>query len=319
MEEKYRLQEKLGKSELGCSCGSSIVIVGNPDSYYFGNDEVADWVEQNQANSLQCQAFQKKNLQVNQKTDNIQPDCPPVEIVGSEQMHEIGSVPYLKFRIRIYEKLNQSGHKMYYYSPAVILQPESAVGRLNSVTQEAQLCFRVQMWNTEIEETVLAFLNGRDDKVSIHQVEMIAFQQVMLQGSCRYRLPTSWTPYHMNQSVVFSINCPSKESADVLAEQMKREPQQFAHLRIKFSLVSNKIKKQEPIFVYVINIPDKEEAIGTNSSKEAKHLLRRIESKLQDTLNRVDDLQQRLLGKKSLTTVEICQLIDTLCFRSRKG
>ena len=81
------------------SCGSSIVIVGHPDSHCMGNDQVAAWVEENRVNSL-CRAAKFKGFHVDQSYS-----------VNNWQLDEIGSVPYSNFRIRIYEKRNHVNRK----------------------------------------------------------------------------------------------------------------------------------------------------------------------------------------------------------------
>ena len=256
------------------SCGSSIVIVGHPDSHCMGNDQVAAWVEENRVNSL-CRTAKFKGFHVDQNYS-----------VNNWQLDEIGSVPYSNFRIRIYEKRNQ---QIYYYSPVVLLQTGSVVGHFNWVTQEAQVCFDVLLWNAETEETVIEFLKATGRKVSKYQVQMIPFQKLMLYGAARlpYRL-ASWTPYNMNQTVVFTMTCPSKESADALAKQMKRDPQQFAHLRVKFALDE---QVRNNVYVFSINTGP---AAQDDAVLASKHLLRKIDCKLQGTLDHVDYLQQRL-------------------------
>ena len=84
------------------------------------------------------------------------------------------------------------------------------------------------------------------------------------------------------------MTCPSKESADALAKQMKRDPQQFAHLRVKFALGE---QVRNNVYVFSINTAP---AAEDDAVLASKHLLRKIDCKLQGTLDHVDYLQQRL-------------------------
>ena len=107
------------------------------------------------------------------------------------------------------------------------------------------------------------------------------------------------------QTVVFTMTCPSKESADALAKPMKRDPQQFAHLRVKFAL-DDQVRNN--VYVFSINTAPAEE----DSVLALKILLRKIDCKLLGTRH-PSAAPRKLNGRQRLAWKVIIKVIDTSC------
>lgn len=94
-------------------------------------------------------------------------------------------MPYNSYRINIYEHSNNNmpgfhGPKRYYYAPIVLLDHSSAYSYYNNVTNEPELLFQVEMWNEDVEEKIVKYINlynTGDPAIFQRQVKRIFFKR----------------------------------------------------------------------------------------------------------------------------------------------
>ena len=73
------------------------------------------------------------------------------------------SMPYGTYRINIYEHQHNlmpffNGTKRYFYAPIILLDHASAYSVYNNVTDGPQLRFRIEMWNLDVEKSVIDYI-----------------------------------------------------------------------------------------------------------------------------------------------------------------
>ena len=99
-------------------------------------------------------------------TDSFQSELPSSSSWAKLQISpsELCSMPYGSFRVNIYEHANN--HKTttpptrykYFYAPIALLDHKSAVTSFNNVTKQAEVRFRIEMWNDKVESQVVKYL-----------------------------------------------------------------------------------------------------------------------------------------------------------------
>ena len=209
----------------------------------------------------------------------------------------IGSVPYSNFRINVYEHAanNESSNlKKFFYAPISFLDHASAVSYLNNVTKQAEMRFRIELWNDAIQKDVTSWIKREiDSRIKDSSIQVIPFEKVIIAASSdaaqqqqpemMYQLPRDWTPYQLQKDVRFKLICNTLADCQQLEEQMKWNADQFSDLRLLFS-VSNQKTKTRSTVIRVENIlagqmastllqrlPDAESAFLT--AKDEKRLL----------------------------------------------
>ena len=140
-------------------------------------------------------------------------------------------MPYKNFRVNIYEHAyNQksttlSTRRKYYYAPIALLDHKSAVSDFNNVTNQAEMRFRIEMWNDQVENEVVNYLEKIvNEKVELHQVQVIPLEKVILAStvpSTAYSLTNNWLPYNHHKSLWFTISCFVAKDCDQLAANMR--------------------------------------------------------------------------------------------------
>ena len=74
--------------------------------------------------------------------------------------NELCSMPYGNFRVNIYEHANNRmettnpSNKKYFYAPIALLDHKSAASFFNNVRKQAEIQFRIEMWNEKVENEV---------------------------------------------------------------------------------------------------------------------------------------------------------------------
>ena len=165
------------------------------------------------------------------------------------------SMPYGSFRVNIYEHAyNQKSttlptRRKYYYAPIALLDHKSAVSDFNNVTNQAEMRFRIEMWNDQVENEVVNYLEKIvNEKVELHQVQVIPLEKVILAStvpSTAYSLSCNWLPYNLHKSLWFTISCFVAKDCEQLAANMRHSPQQFEHFKLLFSLTSQTSQRKE--------------------------------------------------------------------------
>ncbi len=155
---------------------------------------------------------------------------------------------YGNFHVEIYEHANNhkatttAGEKKYFYSPIALLDHKSAVSRLNRVTKQQEIRFRIEMWNDKVQNEVVKHLNDIvGHEIKSNKVTVIPLEKVILAS----KIPTTdyspspvWTNYDKSKTLWFYMSCHDRKICDKLASEMVSEPEQFHQLKLLYSLSS---------------------------------------------------------------------------------
>ena len=82
-----------------------------------------------------------------------------------------------------------------------------------------------------------------DESVKDSLIQVIPFEKLILTGSSsqqHYRMPRDWMSYQLQKEIRVKLTCFTKQDCDQLAIQMRQYPDQFSHLRLLFSVASDK-------------------------------------------------------------------------------
>ena len=141
---------------------------------------------------------------------------------GALQM--IGSVEHLQSRIKIF--LSGEPGK-FFYQPIVLLDPQSIESHLSEDGQQAYISLDIQMWDNTLEAKVIDYLKQLPHWASRKfTVEVMPYRSVRLRSSQAYHLNDEMKCYQQqNQVIQFYLFCSSKQEANQLANEMKRDPQ----------------------------------------------------------------------------------------------
>jgi len=171
-------------------------------------------------------------------------------------------VPYGNFRINVYEHSanqrnaisnenadNKNHLKKFYYAPISLLDHASAISSFNNVTQQAEMRFRIEMWNDAIQKVVTNWIKQEiDSTIKDSFIQVIPFEKLILTTSSTnseqsYQLTKEWTPYQLQKDVRFKLICYALSDCDSLAQQMRHNADQFSHFRLLFSLSSERAQQ----------------------------------------------------------------------------
>ena len=183
----------------------------------------------------------------------------------------IGSMQYGNMLLKIYEQagnqrnaaetgsskiLKRISHSKYYYAPITLLDYTSARSLFNNVTNQAEMKFRVEMWNDDVKSKVVDWIIENYDKdVNKNFVQVIPFEKMVLATTShsfqqRYTLPKVWKNYQSEQVVWFKLICFDKTECDHLANEMRQGAQsasQFSDFQILFSLTKQSSQTKQTI------------------------------------------------------------------------
>jgi hypothetical protein len=155
---------------------------------------------------------------------------------------------YGNFLVEIYEHANNhkptttASEKKYFYSPLALLDHTSAVSRLNRVTKQQEMRFRIEMWNDKVQNEVVKHLNKSiGQEIQSDKVRVIPLEKVILTSEIPtedYSLSPVWKNYDKGKTLWFSLSCYEQKSCDELANEMRSDPTQFDHFKLLYSLSS---------------------------------------------------------------------------------
>jgi hypothetical protein len=153
---------------------------------------------------------------------------------------------YGNFLIEIYEHANNhkatttASEKKYFYSPIALLDHQSAVSRLNRVTKQPEMRFRVEMWNDKVQNEVVKHLNKSiGQEIQSDKVRVIPLEKVILASeipATDYSLSPVWKNYDKSKTLRLSLSCYEQKICDELANEMRSDPTQFDHFKLLYSL-----------------------------------------------------------------------------------
>jgi hypothetical protein len=160
----------------------------------------------------------------------------------------LSSMEYGNFLVEIYEHANNhkptttASEKKYFYSPLALLDHTSAVSRLNRVTKQQEMRFRVEMWNDKVQNEVVKHLNKSiGQEIQSDEVRVIPLEKVILTSEIptdNYSLSPVWKNYDKGKTLWFSFSCYEQKVCDELANEMRSDPTQFDHFKLLYSLSS---------------------------------------------------------------------------------
>jgi hypothetical protein len=167
-------------------------------------------------------------------------------------------MPYGNFRVNIYEHANNNKatttnaiNKKYFYAPIALLNHRSAQSFFNNVTKQSEVRFRIEMWNTKVENKVVSYLTKYlNMTIEDNQVQVIPLEKVVLAStkpSTVFTLPTDWLLYQLDMSLQFTLSCFNQKDCNRLAASMRNKPQQFDHFKLLFSLSSQSTQTRQTV------------------------------------------------------------------------
>jgi len=176
----------------------------------------------------------------------------------------IGSVPYMDFRVNIYEhsanrrnteatKNNTNIINRYYYAPIALLDARNLFFFQNKITGQIEMDFGIELWNDEIQKQVTEWIQREiDTTVKENFVQILPFKELILTSSPvfrrKYRFSSeTWLPYQQQKTVRFSLICGSLEESKTLANYMQNEPHFFASFRLQFRVDSDKSETKQTV------------------------------------------------------------------------
>jgi hypothetical protein len=156
------------------------------------------------------------------------------------------SMEYGNFLIEIYEHANNqkaiANQKKYFYAPIALLHHKSAVSLYNNVTNQSEMRFRVEMWSDKVQNEVVKHLNEIiGHEIKSNQVRVIPLEKVILTSNVpteNYSISSVWTNYDKSKILRLSVTCFDKKICGKLANEMRSNPEQFDHLKLRYSLIS---------------------------------------------------------------------------------
>jgi len=170
-------------------------------------------------------------------------------------------MPYGDGSVAIYEHSNNNkpsfnGTKRYYYAPIALLNHDSAYSYFNNITKRAEMHFKIAMWDSNVESSIVKFLSEvlTHEPIERSQVGIIPFDNIFL--SCKgLPLEKEWMPYlQRNMELEYVLYCSDLTECDSIAWNMNNSPNQFTNLiRMSFSL-SAQSTQQKITNIYIDNI-----------------------------------------------------------------
>jgi len=164
------------------------------------------------------------------------------------------SMDYGDFRINIYAHSSNDRQmnnllKRYYYSPLCVLNHKSVKSSFNHVTNQAQVRFPIEMWNSDIEKAILKHTSALvNHPLTKNQIQVLPIEDLKLVPDVPglYNISKSWIKYqHLPRSVNFTLTCQNRSVCDRLADQMRSGPHQFDYLKLVLRLESHTSKRRE--------------------------------------------------------------------------
>ncbi|XP_055354277.1 uncharacterized protein LOC129599933 [Paramacrobiotus metropolitanus] len=151
------------------------------------------------------------------------------------------------FRISVYR--NQAVDPalvQYFYSPALIIDPSSAVSSFNRFTERFEMTFSVLMWDEEFESFVCSEISKKlGAPVATSSVRTLPIEEIRIDAighADKYDIVNKWTSYASQPSTfTFRLNCLKNDTCSEAAQNMQKNPQNFvAEMVVYYSLRSQK-------------------------------------------------------------------------------
>ena len=151
--------------------------------------------------------------------------------------------------------MKKSSLSKYYYAPITLMDHRSARSSYNNVTKQAEMEFRVEMWNDDVKTKVAEWIKANHDtEVNENFVQVIPFEKMVLATTSnsfqqRYTLSKDWKNYQSQKDVRFKLSCATKKDCDHLANEMRQSASQFSDFQILFSLASQSSQTKQTVIL----------------------------------------------------------------------
>ena len=224
--------------------------------------------------------------------------------------NELCSMPYGSFRVNIYEHANNKletanpNDKKYVYAPIALLDHKGAVSCFDNVRKQAEVRFRIEMWNEKVENEVANYLSKVvGHQVNDYQVQVIPLEKVVLTSttpSTAFHMTTYWLPYQLQKSLQFSLLCFERKVCDQLAVEMRSHPEQFGHFKLLFGLTSQ-LSQTKDIAIRIDNIV---------SGQMVQNLLQQFDQETQEVFLTANDEKRFLTETTNKILFESLEDLD---------
>ncbi|OQV11607.1 hypothetical protein BV898_14105 [Hypsibius exemplaris] len=159
---------------------------------------------------------------------------------------------YGNFQVSIYKKegSDDSSSQQFYYSPALILQPNSTKTHYNYFTETFETVFQVKIWYPEYLQAIQTALSSEVGwNVSKHSIRMLPIEEIRIESGVRsekYYIANKWTFYANQPSTfTFRIACLTNETCIEVAENIRHHPEVFTSgLEVFYSLQTHRTEKR---------------------------------------------------------------------------
>ncbi|XP_046456770.1 uncharacterized protein LOC124203921 [Daphnia pulex] len=154
--------------------------------------------------------------------------------------NKISSVQLGSVCVNIYDSQTTSRNKkIYFYSPMALLNHLNVVSIHNQTVTQGILSASFSIWNQEVRNKVVQHLSQLlSQQIEPSQVKIFPFDSVRLTSkvqSADFSLTNEWRLYDNQQTLRFTLICPTREDCDQVKTQMRNSPEQFRHLQLDFN------------------------------------------------------------------------------------
>ncbi|XP_046458845.1 uncharacterized protein LOC124205446 isoform X2 [Daphnia pulex] len=154
---------------------------------------------------------------------------------------KISSVKFESVCVNIYDsQTTKNNKKIYFYSPMALLNHLNVISINNKTSTHGTLSVSFRIWNQEVKKKVVEQLNQQFPSQTIEpsHVKVLPFDSVRLTSkvqSADFSLTNEWILYDNQQSLRFTLICPTPEDCGRVRTQMLKFPTQFEHLQLEFN------------------------------------------------------------------------------------
>ena len=103
------------------------------------------------------------------------------------------------------------------------------------MTDEAEMRFRIEMWNDNVENRIVNYVSDFvGHQVNSNCVHVMPLEKVVLANkrpSPAHSVSSNWLPYKLQKSLWFSLTYLRRDDCNQLADNMRAKPHQFGHLK----------------------------------------------------------------------------------------
>ncbi|XP_046458847.1 uncharacterized protein LOC124205446 isoform X3 [Daphnia pulex] len=230
---------------------------------------------------------------------------------------KISSVKFESVCVNIYDsQTTKNNKKIYFYSPMALLNHLNVISINNKTSTHGTLSVSFRIWNQEVKKKVVEQLNQQFPSQTIEpsHVKVLPFDSVRLTSkvqSADFSLTNEWILYDNQQSLRFTLICPTPEDCGRVRTQMLKFPTQFEHLQLEFNpkLNDDDCVNDDGVISEENKLPaqDNKETMANFEAKFAKELIairEVVQQKLEITQKELDATKTLLTSTTSSTNAD---------------